>query len=869
MRLGARPSQRGRIRSITGLRAEPLRGWMAAACAPDALEGPEPHALDALTWHAAEVPGTAASALRALGQWSLDAVPRRFDASDWWYRVSFDLPAAPERGRAPALCFAGLAGVVDAWLDGEQVLYSENMFVAQRLSLAGVGAGRHELCLRFRSLDALLQARRPRPRWRAPMVENQQLRWFRMTLLGRTPGWSPPAAAVGPWRDVQLEWPGPIDVALEQLATRVVDDAGECRLACRIDGADADIAEVQARLTPPDGDAPVAEVDLEHDAASGFRRGTLRVGQVARWWPHTHGDPALYRLTVHVRTRAGEAFQAEIGAVGFREIEVDTRHDDFAVRVNGVSVFCRGACWTPLDPVALRDDRDQAARAVAGLRAAGMNMVRVVGTNVDLDDHLLDLLDANGILLWQDFMFANLDYPETPEFEASVREEAAQLLARLQGRPSVAVLCGNSEVAQQAAMFGAPREAWQPALFHELLAGLCERLAPDTCYWPSSAWGGAFPHLGSAGTTSYYGVGAYLRPPEDARRVGLRFATECLAFANVPEPSTIARMPGGHSLRVHHPQWKARSPRDLGAGWDFDDVRDHYLATRGGVDPLQLRYADHDRYLELSRVVTGELMAAAFSEWRRPGSSCRGALVLFMRDLWPGAGWGLTDDLGVPKAAWWRLRPALQPLALSMSDEGTNGIAIHVVNDTADAIDARLELSLHRGSQTVVGRFERPIRVPARDGLTLPALALCDGFRDLNDAYRFGPAAQDLVVARLLAHRGDAEGDDAQGADGDAPELARAIFEPGGWGGRVVRDPGLSACFDPGDPPGAVLVGATGLARAVAVRVDGAEPEDNYFDLLPGESRRVRLRIDPGVRRARGTVQAINGEHPVRIEAAA
>ena len=97
---------------------------------------------------------------------------------------------------------------------------------------------------------------------------------------------------------------------------------------------------------------------------------------------------------------------------------------------------------------------------------------------------------------------------------------------------------------------------------------------------------------------------------------------------------------------VHHPRWKAGVPRDAGSGWDFDDVRDHYLALLYGVDPGELRRADPDRYLELSRAVTGEVMAQVFGEWRRGASPCGGGLVLWLRDLVPGAGWGVLDDRG-------------------------------------------------------------------------------------------------------------------------------------------------------------------------------------------------------------------------------
>ena len=72
--------------------------------------------------------------------------------------------------------------------------------------------------------------------------------------------------------------------------------------------------------------------------------------------------------------------------------------------------------------------------------AAGLNMLRVPGIGTYESDAFHDRCDARGILLWQDFMFANLDYPESdPQFMATVESEARAALERLGSRPSLAV----------------------------------------------------------------------------------------------------------------------------------------------------------------------------------------------------------------------------------------------------------------------------------------------------------------------------------------------------------------------------------------------------------------------------------------------
>src|SRR5581483_5225926 len=372
--------------------------------------------------------------------------------------------------------------------------------------------------------------------------------------------------------------------------TGVEGSAGWVEVSCSVSpvGANTPSARVSALgvrlLITRGGDR--YSIPLPRQADNTYR-GRLDIPNVLLWWPHTHGEPALYDAHLAISLDGSDTntdIDVDLGRIGFRTLTLDTTAGDFALSVNGVPVFCRGACWTPPDPVSLDCDLESLRQTLEQVRAAGMNMLRVGGTMVYESDAFLDLCDANGILLWQDFMFANMSYPEgDPAFSASVREEARQQLGRLAGRPCLAVLCGNSEGEQQSAMWGAPRDSWSAPLFHETLAQLAREARPDVPYWPSSAHGGEFPHQGNTGTTSYYGVGAYLRPLEDARRSEVRFASECLAFANIPEDKTLARMPGGPAIRCHHPAWKARTPRDLGAGWDFDDVRDHYLARPFGA----------------------------------------------------------------------------------------------------------------------------------------------------------------------------------------------------------------------------------------------------------------------------------------------
>ncbi|ALG75208.1 beta-mannosidase [Azospirillum thiophilum] len=795
-----------RIRSVTGQRITALtEGWTMAPCAPGGEESGERFP--------APVPGTAAQALQAAGLWSAEA-PAALHDRDVLYRTRL-------YGHGPRILrFHGLATIAEVRLDGERILTSDSMFLAHEVPV--MLDGEAELAIRFHALYPVLAAKKGRARWRPKLAEPAALRFVRTTLLGHMPGWCPPIHAVGPYRPVELvEQTGPFRVLAADLRSSYDGRDGRLSLRLTVEGASPGMAagmvgsvEVVGRVAP-----------LVFDGIDAFRADMTLPG-IEPWWPHTHGEPVLHSVAARIG-----GVTVDLGRVGFRSIDVDRGPDGngFALLVNGERVFCRGGCWVPVDLIGLPAGRAAYEPELRRMREAGANMVRVGGTMLYEGDAFFELCDELGILVWQDAMLANFDYPTDPAFLESLRAEIAQLLDRSQASPSLAVLCGGSEMEQQAAMLGLPRASWtQPALT-AVIEETAARLRPDLVRVANSPSGGALPFVADAGVTHYYGVGAYMRPLEDARRAGVHFAAECLAFSNLPE--------GGQTgvPALHHPRWKEGVPRDPGASWDFEDVREHYLEALYAVDPRRLRHEDPDRYLRLSRAVTGEVMQAVFDEWRRAGSGSAGGLVWQWRDLRPGAGWGVVAADGTPKPAWHALKRAFRPQRVILTDEGVNGLAVHLVNDGPRPVEAVLRLTAWRDGTVPVLKAERPVTLPARGAVRLAAAELSDRFFDTTYTYRFGPIPHDVVTAQLLsAERGMERIDDAH------------YFPMGRSLPRV--DPGLTAVVGRQEDQWELRLSTKRFACSVHVEDERFQAEEAWFHLPPGAERVVRLLPRQGCR---------------------
>jgi beta-mannosidase len=250
-------------------------------------------------------------------------------------------------------------------------------------------------------------------------------------------------------------------------------------------------------------------------------------------------------------------------------------------------------------------------------------------------------------------------------------------------------------------------------------------------------------------------------------------------------------------------------------------------------------------------------MGEVFGEWRRAGSPCGGGLILWLRDIRTGSGWGVLDHAGAPKVAYHHLRRALAPVAVWTTDEGLSGVAVHVANDTGAPLTAQLRVALYRDGEHRIEEAVERLELAPHSFHETNVEALLGHFVDAAWAYRFGPPQQDLIVVTL--------------EDGGGEPISQAFRFPAGR--PTSADPPERLAIEASaaaTPDGAlrVTVRSRRLAFGLRIHVAGYEPDDDAFSIEPGRERVVLLRaVEPPPGDPSGAVTALNmaGRVPIRF----
>lgn len=795
--------------------------WLVRRAAPgsdDDVPGVDPSNDSTSTPHGVAVVPGSVGATEALVPVAPEA-----DAWAWWWerRVPVMHPAELRWDR--------VATNATFFVDGVPAALSTNAFSRGSAPVppAPAGATDRVLSVRIGPLHEVSAHGIPRPRWRSSLIGDRSLRFRRTPLLGRIPAWNGAAPAVG-------------ILGFCELVPASTPDS--LRLSTRWDGTCGfiDISwDRPACLTASLDDAPaqIEQVDS--------KRLVVRIPTAQLWWPHTHGIAQTYRLVLTDRATSRTLLDRR---VGFASVEARQEAGRFGLQVNGTAVFVRGVCWVPTDPVGWTEDPARIGADMDTLVAAGINLVRVCGTDTYPGSAFHDAAAERGLMVWEDVMLASLDPPSEPAWLATVRDELTDRYAELQGRPHVAVLCGGTETLQQPTLMGLlPADFVMPVL-EEVFPDVARAMLPGVPIVTSSPSGGPTPISLRHGVAHYFGVGAYRRDLMDPLVAQVSFASEALAFSTPPERSALS-IDFGSAAPIDDPRWNQGVPADRGADWTFADVTDHYVEHF--FDRLP---ADAHELLDLRRAAVAHATATTFSIWRSESTVTAGGIVLAHRDLTDGPGWGWLDRHGRPKAPALCAADVLRPRTLLAVDRGLDGLEITIADDTGGPLTGILTLeAFARGDRPAVeahidltGRIDRRISVDA---------AL--GWRDLTWHWRFGDPQYRMLHAVWTDSAGASVAD---------------ISWPLGPLARLVPD---ASTIEPDDPQWGtaahtvvderleVLVTASQCALFVHLDSPGWEAINGWFHLAPGQRRTIKARRAV---RVRPSVAPASPE-PVRIRA--
>ena len=803
---------------------------------------------------------------------------------DWVYRTTFQ--AGPEllEREVAELVFHGLDTFAEVILNGRTVLETDNMFRRWSVDVTrDLLEGENTLEVRFRSpLPPALAAHDALP---YPLPAGNDLGdppsrvFVRKAAYHYGWDWGPRFVTSGIWRPVELvAWTGAHLTDLNLVTQSLDEDMAVLTAQVEIEVTTPEAerraagGRIPATLTLSSPEGAFEPVRYEAVLEPGKNRFDVPLGipDPELWWPSGLGAQRLY--TVVARLDAGLRADTISARIGLRTVELVTEADatgeSFFFRVNGVPVFMKGANVIPLDHFSPRVTEADYQALFEDVVRANMNMLRVWGGGIYEEDAFYDLADETGILIWQDFMFANGMYPGDSAFLENVRAEATDQTRRLRGHPSLALWCGNNEMDEGWQRWGWARAYESPQdsaavrnaydeIFHRILPGVVRDLDPGRRYWPSSpslGWGD--PESLNRGDSHYWGVWHGQEPFQVFTEKLPRFSSE-FGFQAFPPLETVEEFTEPGDRALFNPVLLVHQKHPIGNELIIEYMERDY--------PVPATIED---FIYVSQLLQARGMRMAFEAHRRAMPRTMGTLYWQLNDTWPVVSWSGRDYFGRWKALHFAAREAFAPVLLSPFQRG-DSLEVWGVSDRLEPLEGTLALELmdFRGTSL----WQVPLEV------TLPPNASRILWRtSVEDLLRGEDPRQVFLSAKLELDSGSA--DRGQGAQGVAlgPSQPEALFYFLPPEELALGAPVIHLSWEAGENSLFLTLESDALAKNVHLRFDrhggeedpaprtspgegGGEGEtypqaaaddrpltfsDNFFDLLPGRPRSVVISTD-------------------------
>ncbi len=410
----------------------------------------------------ATVPGEAEAELAKNGLLGDLIPPDRIDALydtapvEWEYSRSFTTPAV-KKDEKVYLVFDGIDTGSSIFLNGELILETDNALIPHQADVTGKLNSEGE----ENALTVVIQSDVEASRKYGAPVPGAALGCCQGAFLRKARhvwGWdnAPVLPLRGIWRGVHLEIEDAVGIEDLYCYTMRVNkeknfaDLGyQCALRLPENCKYTDYT-LRAELAF-DGEVCAAEeIVVQTFYAAMERERPVHVENPKLWNPIGYGEPNLYDFTLTLFHK-GKQIAQEKRRVGLRQIELirtpvldENSNGEFVFCCNGEKIYIRGTNWKVLDSFHSRS-QERLLPSLELAKKCNCNMIRVWGGGVYEEKAFFDWCDANGMLVWQDFMFACESPAPNELFEENVYREAVSVVRQFRNHASLALWCGDNE----------------------------------------------------------------------------------------------------------------------------------------------------------------------------------------------------------------------------------------------------------------------------------------------------------------------------------------------------------------------------------------------------------------------------------------
>lgn len=629
---------------------------------------------DIRNWYEANVPSTVLATLVKNAVFedpyfgkNMEKIPKELFKIPWWFYREFTI-TGEQLTKTALLCFDGINYKANVWLNGNRIASSDILN----------GAFRRE---KFNVSDRLVSGRNI----------------LAIEVIPPGPGdftigfvdWNldPPDNNMGIFREVNLCFNRGVSVEnpfvetkvdLETLKSAQLTVSAELNnhtdkailgvLKCDIAG------NVIEKAISISGNSviPVSFTPAEY--------GGLIIDEPELWWPNNMGEPRLHKLELKFES---DNLVSDIRNLdfGIRQVEDyinEGGHRGF--KINGKKVLIKGAGWT--DDLFLQDTHESLANQIAYVKHMNLNCIRLEGF-WGKDQKLYDLCDQNGILMmvgwschWEheeylgkpvDIQYGGITEPDEIDLIAQSWEDQ---LTWVRHHPSIFVWNVGSDLLPHPDLEKKYVQIFEKydttrmylnstggigseqgiisetEIFSEISGSSCVKMLGPYAYTPPVYWF-TNKHLGGA-----YG-----------------FNTETCPGANIPPLESIKKMiPEDHL-------------------WPVDDVWEYHCGKNTFVTLDRIIKAVNERYGNANgvedfafkaQVLNYELMRPMFEAFQLNKGIATGVVQWMLNSAWPNMYWQLYDTFLRPNGAFYGARKACAPLHL-LYDYGSR--SVNLVND--------------------------------------------------------------------------------------------------------------------------------------------------------------------------------------------